>query len=84
MTILASCYKLSGNNYQFKTFCYFGVLKKLFTTQSRVLKTLVKKALENTVGNGENAGNQHFLLLQQCFLLYQIKQEGQDGPGSLT
>ena len=27
-----------------------------------------KKPLENTVGKGENAGNQHFLLFQQCFL----------------
>ena len=28
-----------------------------------------KKALENTVGKGENAGNQHFLLFPQSFLL---------------
>ena len=28
---------------------------------------LTKKALENIVGKGENAGNQHFLLLQ-CFV----------------
>ena len=33
--------------------------------------TLKKKALENTVGKGENAGNQHFLLFPQYFLLYQ-------------
>ena len=31
----------------------------------------MKKALENTVANGENAGNQHFLLFPQCFLPYQ-------------
>ena len=31
----------------------------------------LKKDLENTVGKGENAGNQHFLLFPQCFLLYQ-------------
>ena len=30
--------------------------------------TLKKKALENTVGKEENAGNQHFLLFPQCFL----------------
>ena len=30
---------------------------------------------ENTVGKGENAGNQHFLLFPQCFLLYQRKKE---------
>ena len=29
------------------------------------------RALENTVGKGENAGNQHFLLFPQCFPLYQ-------------
>ena len=27
-----------------------------------------KKAFENLVGSGENAGNQHFLLFPQCFL----------------
>ena len=31
--------------------------------------TLKKKALENTVGKGESAGNQHFLLFQKHFLL---------------
>ena len=28
-------------------------------------------ALENIVGKGENADNQHFLLFTQCFLPYQ-------------
>ena len=28
-----------------------------------------KESLENIVGKGENAGNQHFLLFPQCFLL---------------
>ena len=36
------------------------VKDKLFTTQSRLLATLKEKALENTAGKGENAGNQHF------------------------
>ena len=31
----------------------------------------MKKALENTVEKGENAGNQHFLLFPLCFLLYE-------------
>ena len=44
---------------------------KLFTTQSRLLTTLKKEALKNTGEKGENAGNQHFLLFPQCFLLYQ-------------
>ena len=43
----------------------------LCTTQSRLLTTLKKKSFKNIVGNGENAGNQHFLLFPQCFLLYQ-------------
>ena len=29
------------------------------------------KAFENIVGKGENAGNQHFLLVPRCFLPYQ-------------
>ena len=36
--------------------------------------TLKKKDMENTVGKGENAGNQHFLLFPQCFLLYQVEK----------
>ena len=32
------------------------------------LTTLKKKSFENTVGKGENVGNQHFLLFPQCFL----------------
>ena len=43
----------------------------LFNKQSRLLTTLKEKGLENTVGKGENAGNQHFLLFLQCLLLYQ-------------
>ena len=39
------------------------------TTQSRLLIPLERKAFENIVGKGENAGNQHFLLFPQCFLL---------------
>ena len=33
--------------------------------------TLKKKTFKNIVGKGENAGNRHFLLFQQCLLLYQ-------------
>ena len=35
--------------------------------------TLYKKPLENTVGKGENADKQHFLLLLQCFLPFPTK-----------
>ena len=36
-------------------------------TQSRLLTTLEKKAFENIVGKGENAGNQHFLFFPAMF-----------------
>ena len=53
--------------------CYtqnYDFLCKLqpFTTQSRLLMTLEKKAFENVSGKGETAGNQYFLLFLQCFL----------------
>ena len=35
-----------------------------------IITSLKKKALENIVGKGENAGNQHFLLFPHCFLTY--------------
>ena len=35
---------------------------------------LKKRALENTVGKGENAGNQNFLLFPQCFLSNSIME----------
>ena len=44
---------------------------ELFTTQSRLITTCRKMPFERTVGKGENAGKQHFLLFPQCFLLYQ-------------
>ena len=47
------------------------VKSELFNTQSRLLTTSRKKPFENIVGKGENAGNQHFLLFPQRFLLYQ-------------
>ena len=40
-----------------------------FTKQPRLLTPLRKRPFENIVGKGENAGNQHFLLFPQCFLL---------------
>ena len=43
--------------------------KQLQTTKIHVAKIMifVFDRVENTVGKGENAGNQHFLLLQQSF-----------------
>ena len=39
----------------------------VFITNSRLLTHLYDKPFENIVGNGEVAGNQHFLLFPQCF-----------------
>ena len=33
---------------------------------------LLEKDFENILGKGENAGNQHFLLFKECFLLPQM------------
>ena len=49
-------------------------MPQLFTTEVRLWTTLKKKALENTVEKGENAGNQHFLLFPQCFSLLSKKE----------
>ena len=38
-----------------------------FEPHSGLLTTLKKRPFENIVGKGENADNQHFLLLPQCF-----------------
>ena len=35
------------------------------------LNKFMKKSLLKTVGKGENAGDEHFLLFLQCFLFYQ-------------
>ena len=62
----------------FQKACFPGASKGVIvwewvnsTTQSRLLMTLKKKALENTVGKGQNADNKHFLLFPQVF--YSIK-----------
>ena len=49
------------------------LIKGYFYTAHTIptLNDLGQKAFENIVGKGENAGNQHFLLLPRCFLLYQ-------------
>ena len=46
-------------------------------TESRLLTTLKKKAIERTIENGENASRQHFLLFPQCMLLYEREGERQ-------
>ena len=44
-----------------------------FAAQCLLVKPLKKKLFENIVGEEENAGKQHFLLLPQGFLLNQRK-----------
>ena len=44
-----------------------SVWSEPFIRQSRLLMTLKKDAFENIVGNGEIAGNQHFLHFLWCF-----------------
>ena len=44
-----------------------------FPKQSRVFMTHRKKPFENTVGKGENAGNQHFLFFSTMFSIIQEK-----------
>ena len=39
-----------------------------FMAQARISMTTKGKLLKSNVGKGENAGEQHFLLFQQCFL----------------
>ena len=59
LSILKACVKDKSNEAQF------------FTTKYPVLTTFLKKAFENIVGKGENAGHQHFFLFPLCFLFYQ-------------
>ena len=40
---------------------------KIFANNLWVLAILAEKAFEHIVGKRENAGNQYFLLLPQCF-----------------
>ena len=44
-----------------------------FPKKSLVFTAPRKRPFENIVEQGENAGNQRFLLLPQCFLLYQTQ-----------
>ena len=39
------------------------------------------RRIENIVGKGENAGNQHFLLLPQCFQKASFSRSGLCGKG---
>ena len=53
----------------------FNVLLKTsltLSTQSRLLTIIRQKTFKTIIGKGENADNQHFLLVPQCFLPFEI------------
>ena len=55
--------------------CYNNNHIDLKLTLSHMILTfnyLMKEAFKNIVRKGDNAGDQYFLLFQQCFLPYQI------------
>ena len=56
---------LLRNNFSLNQ-CFFFFFKP-FTTQSQLLKILIKKPFEHIVGKGENADKQHFLLFLHVF-----------------
>ena len=61
----------------FQKACFAGVSKGVMVWEwvnsvphNPDFTTLTKRIFENRVGNVENAGNQHYLLFPQCFLLF--------------
>ena len=53
--------------------CHIYILTNTFSPNPNFKQSLrKKKALENTVGKGENAGEQQLLFLQ-CFPYYQVQ-----------
>ena len=62
--------------YERNGFCKWHMFINTFTTQSQLLTTLKNKPFRNIVGKGENAGYQHFLLFQQCFLPFPKQNSG--------
>ena len=57
------------NSLQNDKFLYWSKLKAFADDKKNVTEKLkfVLGQVENIVGKGENAGNQHFLLFPQCF-----------------
>ena len=74
LLLFPNCFLPFQKKFQFFGNIYFVVCKCFeFTTQSRLLATLKNQPFKNILGKGENAGNQHFLLLPNCFLPFQKK-----------
>ena len=53
--------------FYFKNKFHFIAEVNPFTRHSRVSMTQKKKAFENNVVKGDNAGNKHFVLFPKCF-----------------
>ena len=66
--IVIFCFLKPSPNKQFIVFTCPAENPVNSVIQSRLVTTLRKKAFENFVGNGENAGYQHFFLFPQYFL----------------
>ena len=45
----------------------------LYQTTPPIITILEKESIENFLGKGENAVNQHFLLFSQCFQSFKIQ-----------
>ena len=60
LAIYLKCIKMQGNGSELKAFTdkKFNIANMMISLCARV---------ENIVGKGENAGDQHFLLFAQCF-----------------
>ena len=55
-----------------RLFTFFSFLDKPFTPYILILTHQQQAVFENSVGKGEIAHNEQFLLFPQCFLLSQI------------
>ena len=60
-----------SNNGTQHSYTQQGKCKFTSLTLYPTIPTLKRKVSENIMEKGENAGNQHFLLFQQCFLCFQ-------------
>ena len=65
---------LVTSNFSFSHIVFKRLVLQTRENQGLFGKVLKKKALENTMRKGENAGNQHCLLFSQCFLLLSMRK----------
>ena len=63
---------LVGSNFSFSHSVFKRLVWETSKNQGLFGKGLRKNTFENIVGNGENGGNQLFLLFLECFLPFPI------------